>query len=160
MEVMREETFGPVLGVMKVNDMDEAVELANDSKLGLTGSVWSNSNRRTVELGRRIKAGVITLNDHLLTHGMAETPWGGFKESGIGRSHGRLGFDEMTEPQVLVREWLFFTKRNVFWHPYSKEVYTGLRGTLNLFYGRGLMTRLQGLLKFTILSLRMFTRKG
>ena len=160
MEVMREETFGPVLGVMKVNDMDEAVELANDSKLGLTGSVWSNSNRRTVELGRRIKAGVITLNDHLLTHGMAETPWGGFKESGIGRSHGRLGFDEMTEPQVLVREWLFFTKRNVFWHPYSKKVYSGLRGTLNLFYGRGFMTRLQGLLKFTILSLRMFTRRG
>ncbi len=156
MEVMREETFGPVLGVMKVEDMDEAVRLANDSQLGLTGSVWSNSLRRARQLGHRILAGVVTLNDHLLTHGMAETPWGGFKESGIGRSHGRLGFDEMTEPQVIVNELLFFSKRNVFWHPYNEKVYTGLKGAINLFYGRGLTNRMVALWRFTVLSLRMF----
>jgi succinate-semialdehyde dehydrogenase/glutarate-semialdehyde dehydrogenase len=159
MEVMQEETFGPVLGVMKVDTMEEAIRLANDSQLGLTGSVWSNNTRRAVELGRRIQAGVITINDHLLTHGMAETPWGGFKESGIGRSHGRLGFDEMTEPQVVVKEMLYFSKRNVFWQPYSEQVYTGLRGTLNLFYGHGLGNRLLGLWRFTILSMRMFFDK-
>jgi len=156
MEVMREETFGPVLCVMPVNDMAEAVRLANDSQLGLTGSVWSNSLRQARQLGHQIKAGVITLNDHLLTHGMAETPWGGFKESGIGRSHGRLGFDEMTEPQVVVNEMLYFSKRNVFWHPYGKDVYTGMRGTLDLFYSPRLLNRLIGLWRFTVLSMRMF----
>ncbi len=156
MEVMREETFGPVLGVMKVNDMEEAIALANDSHLGLTGSVWSNNTRKAVEIGRRIQAGAITINDHLLSHGLAETPWGGFKESGIGRSHGHLGFDEMTEPQVVIKEMLYFSKRNVFWQPYSEGVYKGLKGTLNLFYGRGLMNRLRGFIQFTVLSLRMF----
>ncbi|MEZ5585243.1 MAG: aldehyde dehydrogenase family protein [Candidatus Competibacteraceae bacterium] len=157
MEVMREETFGPVLGVMKVNDMEEAVKLANDSHLGLTGSVWSNNTRQAVELGRRIEAGVITINDHLLSHGLAQTPWGGFKESGIGRSHGQLGFDEMTEPQVVINEMLYFSKRNVFWQPYSQAVYDGLRGTLDLFYGGNQWKRrLIGLWRFTILSLRMF----
>lgn len=160
MEVMREETFGPVLGVMPVENMEQAVELANDSHLGLTGSVWSNNNKQARELGRRIQAGVITLNDHLLTHGLAQTPWGGFKESGIGRTHGQLGFDEMTEPQVVVSEMLYFSKRNVFWQPYSKSVYEGLRGTLDLFYGGNRwQRRLIGLWRFTVLSMRMFFGK-
>ena len=72
MAVMREETFGPVLGVMKVNDMDEAIALANDSLLGLTGSVWSRDTRMARALGRRMHAGVITINDHLISHGLAE----------------------------------------------------------------------------------------
>ena len=74
--------------------MDQAVELANDSDLGLTGSVWSKRPlgppRR---LARRIKAGVVMINDHLMSHGLAEAPWGGFKNSGLGRSHGRPGFN-------------------------------------------------------------------
>jgi len=156
MELMREETFGPVLGVMKVDDMEQAIELANDSSLGLTGSVWSGDTRTAVELGRRIHAGVITINDHLLTHGMAETPWGGFKQSGIGRSHGELGFDEMTQPQVVTTELLPFAKRNLFWHPYDAKLYAGLKGALRLLYGRTLGERWRGLLSFAALIPRMF----
>ena len=158
MLVMREESFGPILGVMKVDSMDEAIELANDSDLGLTGSVWSNNTRKAVALGRRIQAGVITINDHLMSHGIAQTPWGGLKETGIGRSHGRLGFDEMTEPQVVITERLFFSKRNVWWHPYSEAVYKGLRGTTNLFYGHSLGKRVEGLVDFAKLSVRMFVK--
>jgi succinate-semialdehyde dehydrogenase/glutarate-semialdehyde dehydrogenase len=158
MEIMREETFGPVLGVMPVDDMEKAIVLANDSHLGLTGSLWSNNTRQAAAIGRRIHSGVITINDHLLSHGMAETPWGGLKESGIGRSHGELGFDEMTEPQVIIKEMLYFSKRNVFWHPYSEAVYKGLRGTIDFFYGRGLSKRLLGFIRFAILSMRMFTK--
>ena len=158
MLVMREESFGPLLGVMKVDSMDEAVALANDSNLGLTGSVWSNSTRKAVALGRRIEAGVITINDHLMTHGIAQTPWGGFKESGIGRSHGQVGFEEMTEPQVVVTERLFFTTRNVWWHPYSEAVYKGLRGTTNLFYGKRVVKRVEGFVDFAKLSVRMFRK--
>jgi succinate-semialdehyde dehydrogenase/glutarate-semialdehyde dehydrogenase len=156
MEVMREETFGPVLGIMKVNDMDQAVELANDSNLGLTASVWSRSTRKAVKIGRRIHAGAITINDHLLSHGIAETPWGGLKESGIGRSHGEMGFDEMTEPQVVITEMLHFSERNIFWHPYNPSVYDGLKGAINLFHGPTLSARLSGLKSFAPLALRMF----
>ncbi len=156
MALMREETFGPVLGVMKVTDMEQALELANDSHLGLTGSVWSADTSTAVTLGRRIHAGVITINDHLLTHGMAETPWGGVKESGIGRSHGELGFDEMTQPQVVTTELLPFAKRNLFWHPYDAKLYQGLKGALRLLHGRGFGERLRGLFDFIRLLPRMF----
>lgn len=158
MEIMREETFGPVLGVMPADNMEQAIALANDSHLGLTGSVWSNNTRQATAIGRQIHSGVITVNDHLLSHGMAETPWGGLKESGIGRSHGELGFDEMTEPQVIIKEMLYFSKRNVFWQPYSEAVYKGLRGTIDFFYGHGLSKRLLGFIRFAILSMRMFTK--
>ena len=69
MQVMREETFGPILGVMKVKDIREAIELTNDSHLGLTGSVWSKNRRNAEKLARQIQAGVITINDHLMSHG-------------------------------------------------------------------------------------------
>ena len=82
MLLMREETFGPILGIMKVRDMEEAVALANDSNLGLTGSVWSKDRRQAEKLGRQIQAGVVMINDHLMSHGLAETPWGGTKQSG------------------------------------------------------------------------------
>lgn len=158
MVVMREESFGPILGVMRVDSMDEAVELANDSNLGLTGSVWSKNTRKAIELGRRIQAGVISINDHLMSHGVAQTPWGGLKESGIGRSHGKLGFEEMTEPQVVINELLHRSTRNVWWHPYSETVYNGLRGTIDLFYGKRVGKRLEGLADFAKLSIRMFTK--
>lgn len=144
MLVMREETFGPVLGVMKVKNMDEAVALANDSHLGLTGSVWSKSRERAEKLCRGIQAGVITTNDHLLSHGMAETPWGGFKQSGIGRTHGSVGFDEMTQPQVIVHDVLPLARQNPWWHPHSERIYRGMLGAMRFLYGRSVSERLKG----------------
>jgi acyl-CoA reductase-like NAD-dependent aldehyde dehydrogenase len=144
MDVMREETFGPLLGVMKVANMDEAVDLANDSQLGLTGSVWSKNYGEARRLARRVKAGAITINDHLMSHGLAETPWGGFKESGIGRTHGKLGFDEMTEPQVIVDDIMPGLRKNMWWHPHRPEVYAGLKGIIDFLYGKSLNARFLG----------------
>jgi succinate-semialdehyde dehydrogenase/glutarate-semialdehyde dehydrogenase len=79
MDVMREESFGPVIGVMKVDDMEEALRLANDSNLGLTASVWSRNRKVAEAFARRLEAGVTMINDHLMSNGLAETPWGGFK---------------------------------------------------------------------------------
>lgn len=144
MDVMCEETFGPILGIMKVANMEEAVALANDSQLGLTGSVWSKSHGEARRLARRIKAGAITINDHLMSHGLAETPWGGFKESGIGRTHGKLGFDEMTEPQAIVDDIMPGLRKNMWWHPHGPGVYAGLKGIIDFLYGKGLEARFLG----------------
>ena len=156
MLLMREETFGPVVGVMKVKNMDEAVALANDSNLGLTGSVWSRDVTRADALARRIQAGVVMINDHLMSHGLPETPWGGFKESSLGRTHGAIGFDEMTQPQVIVHDVLPRVKRDIWWHPHGRQVYEGLLGILDLLYARSLGRRLTGLWRILRLSPRMF----
>ncbi|MBU0987038.1 MAG: aldehyde dehydrogenase family protein [Proteobacteria bacterium] len=159
MLVMQEETFGPILAVQKVNDMDRAVALANDSPLGLTGSVWSINRKRAEKLGRRIEAGVITINDHLMSHGLAETPWGGFKSSGIGRTHGAIGFDEMTRTQVLVHDILPFSRQNMWWHPHGKKVYQGLCGAVQFLYGKTISKRIKGLWHLLKILPRYFTTR-
>ena len=158
MLVMREETFGPVVGVMKVRDMGEAVALANDSHLGLTGSVWSNNWGKAEALARRIQAGVVTINDHLMSHGLAETPWGGFKQSGIGRTHGAIGFAEMTQPQVIVHDILPFARRSMWWYPHDNGLYRGLLGALELLCGKSFPHRLKGLARLLTIVPRYFTR--
>ncbi len=145
MQIMQEETFGPVLAVMKVVDMEQAITLANDSIYGLTGSVWSRNYRKAGQIAGKIRAGVITINDHLVSHGMAETPWGGLKASGYGKTHGRIGFNEMTQPQVVVHDLMSFAKKDLWWHPYDESLYRGLLGAMKLFYGRKLINRLSGL---------------
>jgi succinate-semialdehyde dehydrogenase/glutarate-semialdehyde dehydrogenase len=120
MTVMREETFGPVLPVMTFKTEEEAVRLANDSVFGLTASVWTKDVARGRRLAERIEAGTVTVNEVLYTHGIAQTPWGGMKQSGIGRTHGRLGLLEMVVPQHLhVNRITGF--RDLWWFGYTPE---------------------------------------
>lgn len=98
MTVMREETFGPVLPIMTFRDESEAVRLANDSPFGLTASVWTRDISRGRRVARQIEAGTVMVNEVLYTHGIAQTPWGGVKQSGLGRTHGRLGLLELVVP--------------------------------------------------------------
>jgi len=158
MLVMKDETFGPVLGVMPFRTIAEAIALANDSYLGLTGSVWSRNHRKAIAIGKQIKAGAVTINDHLMSHGLAETPWGGFKQSGIGRTHGKPGFDEMTQPQVIVNDILPFAKKNMWWPPYSPKIYRGLIGLTVFLYGKGFGKRLIGLMRILRIFPRYFNR--
>ena len=158
MLLMQEETFGPVVGVMKVNDMDEGIRLANDSVMGLTASVWSRNSRKAEKIARQIQAGAVMINDHLVSHGMAETPWGGFKQSGIGRTHGELGLLEMTEPQVIVHDRLFFAKKDMWWHPYGKQLYDRLLGAVEFLYAKSFSERIEGLLKVMKLLPRVFEK--
>ncbi len=158
MAVMREETFGPVLGVMTVRNMDEAVALANDTNYGLSASVWSRDRWYARGLAHRIEAGAVLVNDHLMNHGMPEAPWGGCKQSGFGRTHGREGFDEMTWPQVLVDDLLPQIRRDLWWFPYGKDLYHGLAGALRLLFSRSPTARLSGLRRLLRIVSRCFTR--
>ncbi|HEX8852278.1 MAG TPA: aldehyde dehydrogenase family protein, partial [Pyrinomonadaceae bacterium] len=98
MRVMREETFGPVLPLMTFKTEEEAVRLANDSEFGLTASVWTRDIGRGRRVASRVEAGTVMVNEVLYTHGIAQTPWGGVKQSGLGRTHGRLGLLELVAP--------------------------------------------------------------
>jgi len=91
MLVMTEETFGPVLPIMRVKDEDEAIRLANDSVYGLSSSVWTENIEKGLELARRVSAGSTNINDMAVTFGVCEAPFGGVKHSGIGRSNGEYG---------------------------------------------------------------------
>ena len=160
MLIMREETFGPLVGVMKVKDMEEAVALANDSYFGLTGSVWSRNRRRAETLAKQIQAGVVTINDHLVSHGMAETPWGGVKKSGIGRGHGAIGFDEMSQPQVIIHDILPFARQNIWWHPHGKKIYEGLLGAIRFLYGRSIRQKTKGFYHLLKILPRYFSTRA
>ncbi|MCX7786310.1 MAG: aldehyde dehydrogenase family protein [Spirochaetes bacterium] len=143
--LMQEETFGPILAVSVVETEEEAIQRANATPYGLTASVWSLSKERVARVASQLQAGVVTVNDHLMSHGMPETPWGGFKQSSIGRTHGDPLIEETTQVKVLVWEKLPRMKRNLFWHPIDSTVYDGLKGALSLVAGKGIRTRFQGL---------------
>ena len=82
MKVMQEETFGPVLCIMKIDNIEEGIKLANDSDLALTSSIWTKNKSKAISIAKKIHSGVTTINDHLYTHGLSETPWGGWKNLG------------------------------------------------------------------------------
>jgi acyl-CoA reductase-like NAD-dependent aldehyde dehydrogenase len=118
MKVMRDETFGPVVGVMKVRDAEQALELANDSRYGLAASVFGEKNRAE-RMARRIEAGSVNVNDVIINMAAMGVPMGGWKESGIGYRHGEPGIKKYcrTESLVITR---FAGKREPAWYPYTK----------------------------------------
>ena len=148
MPVLTEETFGPVLPIVPVEDAEEAIERANDTRFGLTGSVWTRDTDRGEALARRIEAGTVTVNEHLYTFGLHATPWGGFKDSGGDRSHGRWIVEDVTRAkhvhvapgEVSLSAGRF---RNLWWFPYDEGYGSRIGDTMDLLYGSDLGTRLR-----------------
>jgi aldehyde dehydrogenase (NAD+) len=97
--IAQEEIFGPVLCVIPFDDDDDAVRIANDSIYGLSGSVTSASEERALAVARRIRTGTIGINGAQWFH--ADTPFGGYKQSGLGRENGEMGFEEYLETKVM-----------------------------------------------------------
>jgi acyl-CoA reductase-like NAD-dependent aldehyde dehydrogenase len=132
MEVMREETFGPVLPIMTFKTDDEAVRLANDSVFGLTASVWTSSIARGRRLAAQMNAGTVMVNEVLYSHGIAQTPWGGIKQSGFGRTHGRAGLLELVNSQHIHVNWLPFIP-DFWWFNYTPGAGELFRGFARRF---------------------------
>jgi aldehyde dehydrogenase (NAD+) len=95
MRIAQEEIFGPVLVVIPFADEDEAARLANDSIYGLAGGVWSGDSNRAIKLAERMRTGTVWINDYHMIN--PRFPFGGYKQSGIGREHGEIGFNEYRE---------------------------------------------------------------
>jgi len=126
MPVFDEEVFGPVIGVLPFNDDADAINLANASPYALSGSVWTRNRKQAEKMAALIHAGSVMINDHLMSHGLAQTPWGGYGASGIGKTHGESGFREMLKSKVIIGDILPGAKRQPWWQPYSQKLYNGL----------------------------------
>ena len=127
--LLREETFGPVLPVVKVKDGEEAVRLANELPFGLSASVWTGDRSRGIALARRLRAGAVCVNDALVHFGIPSLPFGGMGESGYGRSNGEDGLKEMTRTRSVLVDRLGLG-REPWWFPYSRTTERTLKGAL------------------------------
>jgi succinate-semialdehyde dehydrogenase/glutarate-semialdehyde dehydrogenase len=146
MRIMREETFGPVLPVMACEDDEEAVRLANDSEYGLAASVWTRDRKRGERLARRIHAGTVMVNDVISCFGISEAPHGGVKASGVGRTHGRFGLEEMVRVKYLDMDRVPGMKK-VWWHGYGENFRRQMEGFLDMQFARGLGARVRGAMR-------------
>jgi acyl-CoA reductase-like NAD-dependent aldehyde dehydrogenase len=140
MKVMRDESFGPVVGVMKVRDSDEAVRLANDSRYGLSASVFGKT-REAEAVARRLEVGTANVNDVLVGFLASDVPMGGWKDSGIGFRHGEYGIKKFVRPESLVIT-RFGRKREPLYFPYTDERRQQLRKLTRFFNARDWRRRL------------------
>lgn len=138
MRAMREETFGPTLPIATFATEAEAIRLANDSEFGLTASVWTNDYSKGRRVAEQIEAGSVCINEVLYTHGIGQTPWGGFKNSGRGRTHGREGLMELVQPQHIHTNHLALLP-DAWWMPYSSTAVETFRKLARTFASGSLL---------------------
>lgn len=102
MKLMQEETFGPIMPIMKVENETHAIQLANDSSMGLGASIWSQNVQRAERLAHQIETGSVNINDTISHFAIPNLPFGGVKQSGNGRSHGQEDLMQFTSSRAYV----------------------------------------------------------
>ncbi len=115
-DLLREETFGPVAPIVPVKSLDQAIELANGTRFGLGANVYTRDLKTTVRCMRELRAGTIWINDPLTDNDAG--PFGGFKQSGLGRELGREGLEAFQETKHVHIETEI--ARKDWWYPYSE----------------------------------------
>ncbi len=134
MKVMREQTLGPVLPIMRVRDEGEALRLARDARQAPSGSVWTRDKRRGLELARALGSGSVHVNDCLIVYGVAEAPFGGRGESGLGQVGGEEGLRSYCHAQPVLID-RFGPKSEFHWFPYRVRRGRLLERLMKLVWG-------------------------
>lgn len=122
MSIMTDETFGPVLPVMKFSDETEVLTWANDSPYGLSASVWSKDAARAERVARRLNVGNVSINNVMLTEGNPALPFGGVKDSGFGRYKGSWGLEGFCRIKSVLVDTQG-PKLEANWYPYTPNKY-------------------------------------
>ena len=150
--LVTDETFGPVVPITPVADSAEALRRANASRYGLTASIWTANIPEAEKLARRLKAGVVTINNHSFTGAIPSIPWGGVGDSGWGFTGSPLALEHLTRPRLVVVD-RNKASRETWWYPYSPTLkkmalsFALLRGGAKTFGARvGALFALLGLL--------------
>ncbi len=155
MKIMTEETFGPILPILVVSDVEEAVNLANDSDYGLTASVWTRNKKLSSQLSKRLHVGSVTINDHLFSFVEPGALWGGVKHTGIGRSHGPYGILELVNIKYISFD--FSKKRTqLWWYPYGEDLLELLKVSMNVFHHNRFWEKIRALPALLPFSSRIF----
>ncbi len=134
MRVLSEETFGPVMSIVRVRDEEEAIASANDSNYGLTASIWTKDTRKGVEIGKRIDTGNIDVNDFPCTYGSSEAPFGGRKASGVGQVNGAVGLRGYCHAQPIQVD-RFGGKQTAGHYPMSLKQDEGFQKFIKFLWG-------------------------
>jgi acyl-CoA reductase-like NAD-dependent aldehyde dehydrogenase len=136
MTIMTEETFGPVIPIMKVNDAAEALRLANDSRYGLSSSLYAGDKVSAEKLAAQLQSGAVCINDSLVNFIIPDAPMGGRKDSGFGYRHGAEGIRKFCHQKTIVID-RFGLKEEFPWYPATKKKEHQVRHLLNLLCHSG-----------------------
>jgi len=144
MKIMKEETFGPVICIMKFKDMDEAIRLANDSNYGLNASVWTKDKNKGIKISKEIVTGGVAINNALTAQANFSLPFGGAKQSGIGRYHGAYGLHAFSNIKAISIEK---GKKNqdINWYPFRHDKYERFLTTFKSLFSDRKLDKLKGL---------------
>ena len=135
MQLGFDETFGPVLPIMKFKTEAEAIKLANDSPYGLSASVWSKDMDRAERIARTLKVGNVSINNHMLTEGNPALPFGGVKNSGFGRYKGEWGLTTFSNIKSIISS----PNKGVIephWYPQTHNKYVLFTDLMQTYFNR------------------------
>jgi acyl-CoA reductase-like NAD-dependent aldehyde dehydrogenase len=143
MDLVQQETFGPVMTILRVHSEEEAIRLANDSRYGLGSSVFTKNRRRAERIAQGISAGMTVANDYGIAYMVQSAPFGGVRSSGFGRINGREGLRECCHIKTIVTDKLpLHLPMSLF--PIRPATFPMLTGAAQLFYGSGIGERAKG----------------
>jgi acyl-CoA reductase-like NAD-dependent aldehyde dehydrogenase len=133
--VLNEETFGPLLPIVRVSGAEEAIQLTNASPYGLTASLWTANLARGKRLAKQLHTGVVTVNNHSFTGAMVQAPWSGRKESGLGVTNSHIGLKEMVQPKFILVD--SSRGKDLWWFPHNGAALAVAQSLVTLMGGKG-----------------------
>lgn len=133
MLIMREETFGPIMPIMRVRDEEEAIRMANDTEYGLAATVWTRNKRKAYRIAQCVESGSVCVNDMAITYGAPEAPFGGRKNSGLGQVNGKIGLRGYCYAQPIILD-RFGGRLAIQGYPYSFKKDAFFQRLIRLFW--------------------------